>query len=548
MTSNTAPPLAQSNTHGSTFQAVFDGASRQSAPSHGSTDLSGKPEVVEKPHSGKSPAGTKASHPLETRSSSDPLTEASASAAGPVSGERSQPISAESSVTGASAAISPCVVQLSLMPANPYINKLPIASAMAADGSVTSIGLVSPDAKPLAGTGASSSVASKAEKAKVPGVHDNAGLLAALAAAVVDPKIAPVQIVLNGQGNGREQGDGWSGTSAKTVDANAPKGTHAMAAEPLAGGIDGNANAKIIPSGLQLLDPTLTAQGPGESLIAAMDIPLASGPWSNVEAIPAVGKATQKGAFDTIVSAQSDPPILLGFGMRAASGSSDASLHGTQSDGQASQSSKIDPAKPATVTVSGPDSGAIQLPAQILALHVASHETAATPHTPTSIADSPRAAKASEVPAMIHTSGDEPVVSSGINGAKVIQAMGGSEMRVGMHSTEFGDISIRTTISQQQMVTQISLSHNDLSQAISAHVATVQAKLGEDYGLHASIEVNNQTQSFSSDSGNSSQQEQRAFAGSSRANSIAIPAVHESGIGPGVMASVGDQYGLDIRI
>ena len=35
-------------------------------------------------------------------------------------------------------------------------------------------------------------------------------------------------------------------------------------------------------------------------------------------------------------------------------------------------------------------------------------------------------------------------------------------MRVGMHSTEFGDISIRTTLSQQQMLAQISLDHSDL--------------------------------------------------------------------------------------
>ncbi len=539
-----------SRAHGSTFQAVFDGASRQAAPLHGSTDFSAKPEAGDKPQSGENPASIRASDLLEPHSSTDPATEGSSSAAGPLNGKCSQPISAESYVTSASVAISPGVAQLplSLMQTNPYISTLPIALATAAEGASTVIGVVSPDARTLAGTSASSSVASKAEKAKVPGAHDNAGLIAALAAAVVDPRIAPVQLGLSEKGNGRQQSDGSSGTSAKPIEVNASKGTHATATDLLPGILDGNENSKVMPNGLQLFDATLRAQGPIESLVGATALPLTSGPLSNVEAALPVGKAMQKRAFEAIGSSKSDPPLLLDIGKGAVSGPSAASSQGAQKGGQASQSSRADPSKPATVTASGPDSSAVQLPVQTVAMHVASHETAATPHMPTSVSDSGRTAKAPEVPAMIHTAGDEPVMSSGINGAKVIQAMGGSEMRVGMHSTEFGDISIRTTISQQQMVAQISLSHNDLSQAISAHVATVQAKLGEDYGLHASIEINNQTPSFSSDAGSSSQQEQRSFAGSSRPSSVAIPTMHDSGIGLGMMGSVGEQYGLDIRI
>jgi hypothetical protein len=96
---------------------------------------------------------------------------------------------------------------------------------------------------------------------------------------------------------------------------------------------------------------------------------------------------------------------------------------------------------------------------------------------------------------------------SAINSARLIQNMNETEMRVGMRSTEFGDISIRTMVTQQQMQTQISVDHSELGSVLSSHIASVQTKLGTDYGLHASIEVSQGGASFSSDQGQSSQRE-----------------------------------------
>jgi hypothetical protein len=101
--------------------------------------------------------------------------------------------------------------------------------------------------------------------------------------------------------------------------------------------------------------------------------------------------------------------------------------------------------------------------------------------------------------------------TSGINTARLIQSMSETEMRVGMHSTEFGDISIRTMVSQQQMQAQISVDHSELSNAISAHIPSIQTKLDNQYGLHASIEVSHGGASFSGERGQSSQKDQRAF-------------------------------------
>ena len=78
---------------------------------------------------------------------------------------------------------------------------------------------------------------------------------------------------------------------------------------------------------------------------------------------------------------------------------------------------------------------------------------------------------------------------------------------MGMHSSEFGDISIRTSVTQQQMQTQISVDHDELGNALSAHIPNMQMKLGSEYGLHATIEVNQNGTSFSSD-GDRSQQPQ----------------------------------------
>jgi|CZKL01.1.fsa_nt_gi hypothetical protein len=140
----------------------------------------------------------------------------------------------------------------------------------------------------------------------------------------------------------------------------------------------------------------------------------------------------------------------------------------------------------------------------------------------------------------------EVVTGSGINTARVIQAMNSTEMHVGMHSTEFGDISIRTLVNQQQMVAQISLDHGDLSRAIAAHVSTVQAKLGNEYGLNASIEVSHQGASFSSgESGQSSARDQRSYNGSVRA--ISMQSEPEAIVNPTAVVESNAGYRLDIR-
>ena len=107
--------------------------------------------------------------------------------------------------------------------------------------------------------------------------------------------------------------------------------------------------------------------------------------------------------------------------------------------------------------------------------------------------------------------GGDPLPASGVNTAKLIQTLSETQMQVGMRSTEFGDISIRTSVSQQQILAQITVDHGDLGRALALHAPAAQSKLGDDLGLHASIEVTQSNSSLSGERGATPQQQQRSF-------------------------------------
>lgn len=138
------------------------------------------------------------------------------------------------------------------------------------------------------------------------------------------------------------------------------------------------------------------------------------------------------------------------------------------------------------------------------------------------------------------------VAGPAINTARLIQSISESEMRLGMHSTEFGDIAIRTSVSQQQVQAQISVDHSELGSAISAHVPALQSKLGEDLGLRASVEVSHAGSSLSNGQGQSSQQQHLVPAASAFVEGV-IPAA-DADLSPlsSLTAAIDDSR-LDIR-
>jgi hypothetical protein len=79
-----------------------------------------------------------------------------------------------------------------------------------------------------------------------------------------------------------------------------------------------------------------------------------------------------------------------------------------------------------------------------------------------------------------------------VNTAKLIQSMGQSEMRVGIHSNEFGSISIRTSTTRDLISAQISLDHGDLAKALATHLPEIQARLGSNQAVNVRIDMNGQ--------------------------------------------------------
>jgi len=179
--------------------------------------------------------------------------------------------------------------------------------------------------------------------------------------------------------------------------------------------------------------------------------------------------------------------------------------------------------------------------------HTAAHDAVASNRATDSTNNAERTSGERSAAGSIPADGSEIAVPSSINAARLIQTMSASEMRVGMHSSEFGEISIRTSVSQQQITTQISVDHGDLSQALSAHISAAQTRLGDEHGLHASIEINNQGSTLAGDSEHSSQREQRASTTSPWNRSSVGAAEIDMGTSMTALVGAGDERRLDIR-
>jgi hypothetical protein len=301
----------------------------------------------------------------------------------------------------------------------------------------------------------------------------------------------------------------------------------------------------------------MVAQAIAELAGAPVQLPTIQVPAAG--ALPAKGDSSQPGtkaAAKTAGDAGSAKSFDLASagdakgskGAEAAGTASDGSSHGAQSNGQPMQHAQADPAQTVTVTAKAVDGGAP--PAQTVPAHVVAHDTATAVRTPGGPEDAASQSLQRGDPSS-QLDGDEATATTGINAAKLIQTMGETEMRVGMRSAEFGEISIRTSVTQQQVLAQISLDHGDLSQAISAHVGSMQTKLGEESGLPTMIQVNqlgnHSGASASGGSGQSPQREQRGFVRSTRTESAAMAAEPDVGLVTAPLVNTRSGYRLDIR-
>ena len=260
-------------------------------------------------------------------------------------------------------------------------------------------------------------------------------------------------------------------------------------------------------------------------------------------------QATAKQPLGTSVSVNANPPNTADAAANktapASSGSHDTPSH----DGQSSQNTQGGDASQSAQPLARPaDNIPSQMQAQAIVPSAPVHETASpTPLLPGTLSGTLRTTDPQNLPAS-HSEMGVVATTPEIRNATLVNALNGTEMRVGMQSSEFGDISIRTTMSPQLMHTQISLDHGELSQVISNHVSAAQTKLGDELGLRASIEINHAGASLQGNAGQSSQRQQNTSYGSGQTIRIANPTAVEKGISMEMPAVLANGRQLDIRI
>jgi hypothetical protein len=104
-----------------------------------------------------------------------------------------------------------------------------------------------------------------------------------------------------------------------------------------------------------------------------------------------------------------------------------------------------------------------------------------------------------------------------------MQNMHGSEMRVGMNSAEFGNISISTAVSHQAVSTQITLDHAELGRMLAVHLPSIEQKLGTAYGLQARVELRDSNNLANGDTSGSAQNNNRQSQGRSAGTGSPAP-------------------------
>ena len=85
-----------------------------------------------------------------------------------------------------------------------------------------------------------------------------------------------------------------------------------------------------------------------------------------------------------------------------------------------------------------------------------------------------------------------PQAASVINTAKLIQSIGQTEMRVGLRSNDFGNISISTSATKDLISAQISLDHGELARTLAVHLPEMQARFGGAQVMDVRIDMNGQ--------------------------------------------------------
>jgi hypothetical protein len=108
----------------------------------------------------------------------------------------------------------------------------------------------------------------------------------------------------------------------------------------------------------------------------------------------------------------------------------------------------------------------------------------------------------------------QPALLPAMSSAQLIQTMHQSEMRMGLNSEEFGNLSITTSISRKLLSAQIATEHAGLGRELAVQMPAFQEQLGKAYGLQARVQVRDDSAGTQGSSdGNSAAGQQSGNAG-----------------------------------
>ena len=137
-------------------------------------------------------------------------------------------------------------------------------------------------------------------------------------------------------------------------------------------------------------------------------------------------------------------------------------------------------------------------------LSTPSHGTIASDNTP-----------ASTLPAT--TAPDPAAALSKVDAARLVRSAAGSELRVGVHSEDFGNLTIHATLGRDQLSAHISTESERLGAALSTHLSsiddTLADRLGKGLSLRTTVSVN--TDTAGSDQGREQARQQHSSPNSS---------------------------------
>jgi flagellar hook-length control protein FliK len=93
-----------------------------------------------------------------------------------------------------------------------------------------------------------------------------------------------------------------------------------------------------------------------------------------------------------------------------------------------------------------------------------------------------------------------------IHSAKLVEQAAQSELRVGFHAGEFGNVDIRTSMIHSQLTAEISVEHGELRNLLAVELPHLQTKLAEHSFTAANIALSTHTGGGSSNSRQAYQQ------------------------------------------